>query len=126
MPHLNELFKKYDRKDLVLLGIHTTRGAEKMAAVVKSAGILYPVAADTDGQTVKAYHVDSFPDYYLIDRAGNVRFADLANSELDRAIAMLVKEKPPAKIDARTVLTDACKQALAEKKNILVHLGAPW
>ncbi len=126
MPHLNELFKKYDRKDLVILGIHTTNGAEKMADYVKSSGILYPVAADREKRTVGAFRVDSFPDYYVIDRAGKLRFADLANAELDRAIATLVKEKAPVKLDARVVLKNARAKAKAENKNLLVHLGAPW
>ena len=40
-----------------------------------------------------AFAVDSFPDYYLIDRKGKLRVADLANSDLDRAIEILLKEK---------------------------------
>ena len=126
MPHLNELFKKYDRKDLVILGVHTKNAAEKMPAFVKSSGILYPVAVDTKGKTVEAFRVDSFPDYYLIDRAGKLRFADLANAELDRAISLLVKEKAPEKLDALKVHKAARARALAEKKNLLIHLGAPW
>lgn len=97
-----------------------------MADYVKSSGILYPVAADREKRTVGAFRVDSFPDYYVIDRAGKLRFADLANAELDRAIATLVKEKAPVKLDARVVLKNARAKAKAENKNLLVHLGAPW
>lgn len=68
-----------------------------MSAYVKEQKIPYPVAADTEGKTQAAFHADSFPDYYLIDRAGKVRFADLANKDLDRAIALLLKEKAPSK-----------------------------
>ena len=63
-----------------------------MPAYVKKEAIPYPVTIDTTGATVKAYGVDSFPDYYLIDKKGNLRFADLANSEVDRAIEALLKE----------------------------------
>ena len=41
---------------------------------------------------MKAFAVDSYPDYYLIDRNGNVRVADLANGDLDRAVEILLKE----------------------------------
>jgi hypothetical protein len=50
------------------------------------------VAIDVEKGTVTAFQVDSFPDYYVIDRAGNLRVADLANSELDRVVEALLKE----------------------------------
>lgn len=68
-----------------------------MADFAKEQGINYPIAIDTDKKTVTAFKVDSYPDYYVIDRAGKLRFADLANKELDRAIAMLLAEKAPKK-----------------------------
>jgi len=40
------------------------------------------------------FRVDSYPDYYVIDRAGNLRIADMANAELDRVVEILLKEKP--------------------------------
>lgn len=67
-----------------------------MKAVVAELGINWPIAQDGDSKTMKAFHGDSFPDYYLIDRSGKVRFADLANAELDRAVEFLIKEKPPS------------------------------
>lgn len=69
--------------------------SDRMAAFAKEKGINYPIAIDTKGETVKAFAVDSFPDYYVIDRAGKLRVADLANSELDRVVAQLLKEKVP-------------------------------
>jgi hypothetical protein len=77
--------------------VHTTSGGEKMEAFVKEQGVSYPVCIDKDNGTKKAYAVDSYPDYYLIDRAGKLRFADLANGELERAVKLLVAEEPPAK-----------------------------
>lgn len=68
-----------------------------MPAYVKEAKVAFPVAVDTDGKTVGAYAVDSYPDYYVIDRAGNVRFADLANKELERAVKTLLAEPVPDK-----------------------------
>ncbi len=102
-----------------------------MADFVRKVGILYPVAADLDRKTVVAFRVDGFPDYHLVDRAGNLRFADIANGEIERAIKMLLKEpkskvKKVVKVDAREVLKKAQAQAKAEGKKLFVHLGAPW
>ena len=97
-----------------------------MAAFAKEQEIPYPVAIDVDKKTVKAFAVDSFPDYYVIDRAGKLRVADLANSELERVVKVLLKEKAPAKQNAEKVLASALQRAKRENKKVLVHLGAPW
>jgi thiol-disulfide isomerase/thioredoxin len=93
MPHLKELYHKHKDDGLVVIGIHTTNGGEKMEAFVKEQKLDWPIALDVDAKTVKAFHVDSYPDYYLIDRAGNLRVADLVNGDLDRAVGILLKEK---------------------------------
>lgn len=92
MPHLKELYTKHREEGLVVIGIHTTNQGEKMAQYVQEQELPWPVAVDVDGQTVKAFQVDSFPDYYVIDRRGDLRVADLANKELDRVVETLLKE----------------------------------
>lgn len=92
MPHLRELYDKHKEEGLVVIGVHTRNQGEKMADYVQEADLTWPIALDAEGETVKTYAVDSFPDYYLIDRQGNLRFADLANAEVDRAVEMLLKE----------------------------------
>jgi hypothetical protein len=64
-----------------------------MRKYVKDNEIPWLIVQDDDRKTMKAFGADSFPDYYIIDRNGKVRFADLANSEVDRAVEMLLKEK---------------------------------
>ena len=93
IPHLKELATEHENEGLVVIGVHSTLDGHKMAAFVEQEEIKYPVCVDSDEKTTRAFNVDSNPDYYLIDRAGKVRFADLANSELDRAIDMLLQEK---------------------------------
>ena len=92
MPHLMELYEKHKADGLVVIGIHTTSRGDQMKAYVEEQKLPWPVAVDVDRQTVTAFAVDSYPDYYLIDRSGNLRVADLANRELDRAVEVLLKE----------------------------------
>lgn len=94
IPHLKELYETHKDDGLVVIGVHTTRVSEKMADYVTEEEIPYPVAADVEGATVTKFKVDSYPDYYLIDRTGKLRFADLANKEVDRAIELLLAETP--------------------------------
>jgi hypothetical protein len=63
-----------------------------MAQYVEDEALPWPVAVDIEKKTVTAFRVDSYPDYYVIDRRGALRVADLANSELDRVVAALLKE----------------------------------
>jgi thiol-disulfide isomerase/thioredoxin len=95
VPHTNELMEKYADKGLVVIGVCATNGAEKMAETVTSKGIRYTVAADVESKTNKAYGVDGFPDYYFIDRAGNLRLADCKNSAVEEAIKALLEEEAP-------------------------------
>lgn len=93
MPHLIELHNKFKDKGLVIIGVHSKNGSEKAAKFVKDQKIPYAIALDSEGKTVKSFAVDSYPDYYLIDKAGNLRVADLANSALDKTIEVLLAEK---------------------------------
>lgn len=95
MPHLEKLYAEKKGEGLVLIGIHSKAGGEKMPDFVREEGIDYPVAHDDEGKTVAAYGGNSYPDYFLVDKAGNLRFADLANAELDRAVAFLLAEETP-------------------------------
>ncbi len=95
VPKLKELYHKHRDDGLVIIGIHTARQADKMAEFVAEQNIDWPVAADVDGKTVRAFLVDSYPDYYLIDRSGKLRVADLVNGDLERAVKLLLAEPPP-------------------------------
>lgn len=132
MPHLLELAAKHKDRGLVVVGVHTTASGEQMPAFVAEQKITYPVAVDVDNQTTKAFAVDSYPDYYLIDRKGILRVADLANGELDRALEALLAEPgtagaPPAaeKPDAEALFTTALAEAKRSDRKVLIHVHGP-
>lgn len=92
IPHNNELAAKFKDKGVVFVGVCHPRGVEKMAQTVKDKRLKYPTAQDPAGATIEAYAVDSFPDYYVIDRKGILRLADCRNADVEKAIALLLKE----------------------------------
>ncbi len=63
-----------------------------MPDLIRSLDIPYPVAVDNRGLTERAYYVDSHPDFFIIDRSGRVRIADLMDFELERAIELVLSE----------------------------------
>jgi len=91
--HLKELHEKYRDKDLVILAIHSAESADRAPEFIREQQIPYAVAVDRKEGTFARYRVDSTPDYYLVDRKGILRFADLANRETERAVVQLLSEK---------------------------------
>lgn len=92
IPHTNEMAEKYADKGVVIIGVCAPRGGEKMAATAKQKGIKYPIALDIEGATMKAFKANSYPDYFIIDRQGNLRWGDVANKDAEKAIELLLKE----------------------------------
>lgn len=94
VPHNNELQKKYADKGVVFIAICAPNGGDKMEATAKKHDIKYATVLDTGkGETFAAYKGDSYPDYYIIDRKGNLRWGDVVNDEVEKAINILVSEK---------------------------------
>src|SRR4051812_2372285 len=95
-PHNNELAAKYAGQGVVFIGVCAPRGVEKMKDTVKIHKVAYPVAADDGGATFKAFKADSYPDYYVIDRKGNLLWGDIVNGEIEKAIELALKAEPVA------------------------------
>jgi thiol-disulfide isomerase/thioredoxin len=93
IPHNNELSQKYADKGVVFIGVCVKNGVQKMAETATKHKIKYPVAADSDGKTEAAFKANSYPDYYIIDRKGILRWADFMNADVEKAIEILVAEK---------------------------------
>jgi hypothetical protein len=127
VPHLEELASKHADDGFVLIGVHTTGSAERMPAFVEEQGIDYPVAIDVDKATATAFAVDSYPDYHLIDRSGNLRVADCANAGIDAAVTALLAEPAPADVkpDAEQLFRDALGEAAKTERHVLVHVHGP-
>jgi thiol-disulfide isomerase/thioredoxin len=93
IPHNNELLEKYKDKGLVIVGVCTSsRGQESMANVVNQKGIKYPSARDPQLTSEKAWRVQYYPTYALIDRKGIVRIIGLQPPYVERAVQKLLAE----------------------------------
>lgn len=88
--HLKELDRKYRAEGLVIIGFHTSRGSDGLAEFVAANGIGYPIAIDLEDRMIQSFHVDGYPDYYLIDRSGVVRYADVQNDHIEEAVRELL------------------------------------
>lgn len=92
IPHNKELLAKFKDKGLVIIGITHPRGSEKVDETIKEHAIDYPVAIDSKSETIKAYRVNGYPDYYIIDKQGKLRVADCSNAKVEEAVEALLEE----------------------------------
>ncbi|OLE74511.1 MAG: hypothetical protein AUG12_01375 [Acidobacteria bacterium 13_1_20CM_2_57_8] len=79
-PHIVDLYKKYARDGLVVIGVYTPRAdyekdASKLRAAIEKMGIRYPVVVDNEQKIFRDYLCDLWPSQFVIDRNGIVRFS---------------------------------------------------
>jgi len=95
IPHNNELLKKYKDKGLLIVGVCTNiRGQEKMPQTVKDKGIEYPTARDPQLKSQRAWAVQYYPTYAIVDRKGIIRVIGLQPENVEKVVKKLLDEKP--------------------------------
>lgn len=87
----NKLYRHYKDQDVTLVGVCANQGSEDMAKIIQSKGIKYPVCSDLpSNKSILAYKVQAVPSYFVIDRTGRLRFADVKRGRVDDAIEYLL------------------------------------
>lgn len=89
---INKLVSDYGDKGLVVVGVHPDVDWSDAAGVLEQRGAKFAAARDATGAFRRWLDVDQDPDFYLIDRSGRVRFADLDTSAVASAVELLIKE----------------------------------
>jgi cytochrome c biogenesis protein CcmG/thiol:disulfide interchange protein DsbE len=96
IPHNNELLKKYKDKGLMIVGVCTSgSGQDSFKANAKEHGIEYPAARDPKLKSEKAWAVQYYPTYAVIDRKGNVRALGLQPDNVEKVVTKLLAEPAP-------------------------------
>ena len=90
--------KRYERDrgddGLIVLAVHPESGWESVAEKVSAGRIDVQLARDVGGEFARAVRADGYPDLFLIDRAGQLRYADIENRSLKEAVNQLLGESP--------------------------------
>jgi thiol-disulfide isomerase/thioredoxin len=92
MTQCQKIAEKFGKDGVVVVAVHNSRGwdASKNSKFNKDAPVYSGV--DASGDFRKAIMSDQDPDVYVIDRAGQMRFADVDKGSLEAAVQLLVKE----------------------------------
>lgn len=80
MPHINDLYDKYSKDGLVVIGVHTPRAdyehdVTKLRQAIERLGIKFPVEVDDKQKLWRDYLCDLWPSQFVIDRTGIVRYS---------------------------------------------------
>lgn len=80
MPHIVNLYDKYSKDGLIVIGVHTPRAdyeksLEGLRAAMMRMDIRFPVVVDDKQRIWRDYLCDLWPSQFLIDRDGIVRYS---------------------------------------------------
>ncbi len=108
LPILKDLQDRYGSKGLVTIAVHNPRGFSADDAQSRAPELKSWVAFDETSKFRDLLNVDQDPDFYVFDRAGQLRYADVANGSVEEAVKELVGE---SRAEAERLL-----ERLAEEK----------
>jgi peroxiredoxin len=84
--------EKHAKDGLIVVGVHGPQGWDKAEQVAKSRGATFLLAHDDTGAFRKALKIDTDPQYFVIDRAGHLRYAAVAPASVEDACDEVVAE----------------------------------
>jgi thiol-disulfide isomerase/thioredoxin len=91
LPAAEELHVKYKDKGLVVIGVHSADRNENLDEFLKQQKLSFPVMVD-QGKTAERYIIETWPTYFLIDKAGKVSWGFGNNLPSVAQIEQLLKE----------------------------------
>ena len=96
MPHVKELYDRYAKDGLVIIGVHTPRidyekdiGKVKEAVVKK--GIKYPVVVDNKYEIWSDYLCNTWPSHFVLDQNGVIQFSHSGTGRYEDTEAVVRK-----------------------------------
>lgn len=96
LPDVHEVEQRFKDRGLVVIGIHSGRGAEKLSQFLEAQGIDNPIAVEGPKKLNESrYAVSGYPTFTFIGRDGRIRFADVLPDSLKTAAEILVAEPAP-------------------------------
>jgi len=114
IPTIQALKTKYEGQGLLVVGVHHPQGWDSAAEKLSQRKADFLIAHDASGKFREGIKADQDPDFYLIDRAGQLRFADIRNESLEGAVTLLLGEDTTAAGSLRDRLAEEARQREAE------------
>jgi hypothetical protein len=95
-PHERSLVERLKGKPFALIGVNSDADKgplrKRMAEEKITWRSFWNGPKGTDGPISRTWNVRGWPTIYVLDRKGVIRFKDIRNEELDRAVDQLLGE----------------------------------
>lgn len=114
-----KLADTYAKKDLIVVAVHDKDGWKDAEKAKAAEGSRFLLALDAKNEFRKSVLANQDPEIYVIDRAGQLRFAVVAADAMEPAVKKLTDEKAEdaAKINEK-LAEQAAKDEAARRKTI--------
>ena len=112
VPVLRDLNKKYTGKPFQLVGISSDDDEDVWRTFVQAQHMVWPEYIDSSEDVLKAFKIESFPTYVVLDKDGVVRyrqsgFGQTTGAELEEAINKALKRESDPKLAAAAAADSA-------------------
>lgn len=114
LTQTRKLAEKYGKDGLVVLAVHNAKGWDAAKNPAFDEAIPFFAGLDATGEFRKAINSDQDPDVYVIDRAGQMRYADVDKASLETGVQLLLKESAQAAGSINETMAAKKKQAEAD------------
>lgn len=103
LPHERALVQRLKDQPFALLGINSDGEAEEVKKMLAEQEITWRQAidGDTSGPLATRWNVQGWPTIYILDAEGKIRFRDLRDEEMEKAVNELLAELAAKKGAAR-------------------------
>ncbi len=96
LPVIKKWDAQYRDQGLTIIGVHTPeldfeRDIDQLRDEVAKLGIKYPVVTDQDYSTWKAYGVEAWPTFFVLDKQGRVRWTHVGEGYYDETEEVIKK-----------------------------------
>jgi len=100
LSKLARMEEDFADRGVYVAAVHSDLGWDKMREMVESGEVTIPVARDEFGILGRTLRADDYPDLYVIDAGGDLRYADVHTGSLRAAIERLLRAPGTARNNA--------------------------
>lgn len=96
IPDLNRFYEKYNRQQVMVLGVNLQEDPGQVKGFVKKNGMKFPVLTDTGGKIAKLYNVYAIPTTFVLDAKGVIQDkieGSTTNKVLESKVKAVLKEQ---------------------------------